>query len=1664
MVHKQNASHLIVPPTGAYAGGTWPENANLQHGLHGSISMANWTHENEGYAQQTFLGASIRSFSMKGGFGDSSSDLTLSLVVDEYNVSDTTSYGLGDDVYHNGKHDKFMPPPVGSPVFFKFGKNHATVEQAWIRTLDTVYYGAPSSCKQIPSFTTPQVGPIASRPQPVGGEAFFSGVPIGDRANLGGISGQWFNYPDTTGVAGLNNKCRGFNHLVFGGILQSYTQNRGPSANPEYSVTVKDPREILSNAVLILNNYAGTTYNNKNLFNLYGFLQHDCSDELNSILEINYSGKDILRKVVDTNTAEVTYEGKDVWVSGQKDATKWNLPDTWPVTGEGFSRRSDAGIPFYRVQQALDTILMIEASERLKKISVPINAGPVFPEEFINAGFGGFVDFRGFNYVVDLGGIPLDKIPDTYFLEFDQIDILSLCQEICDVISHDFFVQLLPIVDHPSTELWYKYNNHIIQSGSGYDRIIAGVIRVDAIDRSKQPVYGSIKRYIDNLPQEMNVTNEDIGFELSNVVTDRFVVGAQKTDMHFFHTNNDRDFLEVRKKEAGLPNKVKFLEEFQWYHDCSLRQQVLPFYGFLGDAVSIPRGWGSYQQIQIDTTALNAHGVGNYYIATELELRAAAISYEKWKEFLVQYNDVYMESMEEDDAAQIGLLAKPNLPAGSKRTIMNLSEEYGVSVPRCVFESDIQECDEFGLPKSPCSPPYGYPLYYKRAERIGIPEAGVVRIQAALTRMITSYAEAKTPGAAEEYSKKASEDIKAQMQAELNRIQSVSNGLSEEELEKIKTKYRELEKRMEEINSEFKGKVDQIKEFVSNNQDLLKSIHRLGKETIENSYRVYNFLKSVADENLGKKFLVKLPQYANWGYNDQVVLKNCGTQAQTDAVMDFEKGPWGFDYLPISSGEDYRSSSGVLARMQSGLLMTEDYPVGANGNTVNLGPIFFRNNPHYLRDPRTYFDHAGGVQQAQSLTSITHKEMSKDGALKCNWNTMSEKWEHNYIPEPKGGYFDNRLYWNSTPASFIKDEANFGNLSPGDLAAINVSLGIKPPLVQQKLFPTDLTNFVQDGRMKAYVRFDNSQFLTFDGVDSKSFTQEQNDGNGFIPDVALQLDNTKSDEFTAFQTSDGGDPNEETESKAIAFMTCTLDPQLYMPPMSVLKDVKVFGREVVDSGTITPPKVYWDKESCEWRESVGYYISNFLPDSSGGWDGTTVKMFDYERSNRHVFAPKLAVPEAQLEERMTGLINTDSMTLDSGNVYALITLPTKVKPTIDSRFQDGPYQVFQAPLIKHYLTMDTVSYRVDGFEKPDIRGTPMRGIQLEPELTPASGLQNLCDQASFTQVFNAFAPYKAALSKMSLATAAGRLHVSAPSPVYPNLVVLPLTSTEKCYGPWLSSQIANTAAAALNDIGGRIEFVKEESLAPWNYGGYSLLEEAGKFQAQFSNSLMLFSERGGFTIPDVPSGVSLCEALIDGGPLVTDISVSITENSITSTYKMDLYTTGFGKLDKQKEIALSKVIRERQKQRDINNMLIRNGLGKTQTSRDFSREFAAFGGLMDMSNVMNTQKPAVTNNITISTTTKRSQNTDLDGNSSTTEEFTQEGSMQSEESIKQAMQLAPDGKSARTLYNNTASADTTDMYGAYSNDEYHATMPTTPNMLQKRTANLNEYYNKKNIG
>ena len=198
-----------------------------------------------------------------------------------------------------------------------------------------------------------------------------------------------------------------------------------------------------------------------------------------------------------------------------------------------------------------------------------------------------------------------------------------------------------------------------------------------------------------------------------------------------------------------------------------------------------------------------------------------------------------------------------------------------------------------------------------------------------------------------------------------------------------------------------------------------------------------------------------------------------------------------------------------------------------------------------------------------------------------------------------------------------------------------------------------------------------------------------------------------------------------------------------------------------------------------------------------------------------------------------------------------------------------------------------------------------------------------------------------------LSLAQNKINYTSPSPIYPDIVALPLMSWERCYGPWQSANVLNVEAdprIRYSDIGGKVEFVKDENLAPWNFAGYQLLNEAGALKAQLSNSLLLFSERGGFVYADYPSGIGLAKHLQDEGPLVTSIGVDVGTNGLKTTVKMDLYTSRFGKLQKQKEMAISQVSRERQKIIDQNNAAIRRGLGKGQANMDLYGSVLKNGG------------------------------------------------------------------------------------------------------------------------
>jgi hypothetical protein len=1471
------------------------------------LSSAGWSDNSRGFKQQTFLGASIRGFSMQGGFGDTTSSLTVDLVVDEYNNSDGTPLGQGDDVYHSGLGDNFIPPIPGCPVFFKFGRNLATVEEAYRKTFDDLYYYNTSV------YIEPASAGTATMEQILNASGNFQLGPNQyvdlDSAD-GAIVTNKSPRPIKDYSAIVNNPlAKGRDHIVFGGVLQTYNQNRTQSGNPLYTAQVLDPREILSNYTLLLNNYAGSIYNQNNLMNVYGFLEYNVTESTKNQIKSVLPFENKLVKNVTTSGPEmgkITLTGDDKYyrtmppdvsaietqidgINNQIKILKQNISiwrvnrefgaaiaaqlqlssyyitlqqlksqltqlknasyPRFPMTGSGFARRSSQGIPYFRIKDAINALMEYETP---------------LPQEYKDQGFGGRIKFHGFNYVVDFGGLP--ELPSLYYLDFDQINLLELALEICDITNRELFVSLLPVIDHPACANIYAYNK-----SASPENIVAGIIRLDAIDKSEQPFYGAVKTYIDNLSlQGVYFESQDLGYELSNVATNKFVVGAQEIELHFFSGNADRDTLAFKKtgQNGVFPNKPL---GYQWTLDASLDQQILPYYGKLGhNAVTIPKGFGAYQQILLDSSSLNAAGVGNYYVATEMELRCALVSFDRWKEFLKFYNDTYMDSLESDDFSQATTAGLQAAPLGGNPPVLDISNNYVVSVPRSVFDTyaipqisgpgalagSVYGPD--GLPISPCNPPYGYPLYYKRMTKIGIPEAGLMDLYTKWRTVLTNYAELESADR---------KNVKGVINSQYNRLKSIKD--SGQQLTEFEQAYlNELERLLNDsspkaIQDSLALIEDSVKGHSKNVFPLLGSI---AKKNTQNAIKVYNFVKAVADECLGKKFLVKIPKEVNLFYNNTVIID--------ENTKEYFEGPFGFRPRSTKKIPGYEFSQEFRNEIEN--------EKTAMPPSINMIQSFLRSD--ILPNPQKF---AGG--------------------LSLNFNPISEKYESNFQPVNVGGYFNFDLYSNTLGASALNNirQADFNRLPLG---------------VKQGLIPQDLSNFINDdGRILPYVRFAHSEDVSLEGLNEADFTQQYIVGNSMIPDLSEALDNTGPEENISFTNTDQDRNNGlAPRSSQIAFVRCSVDEQLYMPPKIVKRQVQVHGQFVKDIGTKSiPRKIFVPCSGIAgnqfvpgtgvYVDSFSFYKAHFVPLPN---PGSTVEILDFDRHN-----PYSDLPGGQ-NFNQSLFINTDYDKLDTNNAYALITLPNRISSTKDARLRDGHLQSVSTERFKHLMTMDVVR-DLPGFQAPT---NP-------PKAMDARAMIAAIPNVPIDNRIHAWLAMKTALKGLNFSF--NSINITAPSPIYPDLVALPLMSTDRSYGPWVSD---------IDDIGGRTDFIKDENLAPWNYGGYELLNQAGQLQAQFVSSAVLFSERGAFTVPTIPVGNSLGRALMNGGPLVTSINVDFSTGGARTTYQMDVYTTSFGKLQKQKQDEISRMSRERKKLNSERNALIRKGLGKNQNARNFGQE------------------------------------------------------------------------------------------------------------------------------
>lgn len=1387
-------------------------------------------HSPFGFEQQTFLGASITNFTMNCGMGESTSTLNVELVIDEFNSGDGTPAGFGQDIYHSGSFfpsgDRFAPPPIGSPVFFSFGHKRASIKDAYLKSFDD-YYGFSNS----------------------------------------------------------NPSMNGYWHLTFGGILQSYNRNNSATNGERYSVGVTDPREVLANCQFILNNYASSTLNTNNLINIYGFLEHNLVDEnqafpnmsqdnnklpVKKILKTDgtfmYHGSDMRYLNVPSSGNAINYVHSKLNMYGQM-AYPINFYESiydprifqssidigftrnsltqFPLTGTGFSRIHNGGIPIYRVIQGLNALSGFN--------------GPL-PQEYKEAGYSGYIYFRGCKYVVDLTSLPI--VDPMQRLDFDQMSILDFCLEMCEIANHDLVVVLLPIID-----ICGYYWNFNLNQASVSNPPFGGIIKVLSIDRSQPPSFGILEKFINS---RKHPESTDVGFELANITSDKFIVGAQTVDHYFFTSANDK----------FLPSGSHYKLQDQF------NLQILPYYGLINNkAVTIPKGHGPYKQILLDSSALNANGVGDFYVATEMELRCAAVSYEQWSNFLLSYDSKYMESVEADDIRDSITIQQSEQVGGGYWVAKE--DNHAVTVPRCVWgppEDEVKFSGELPIVTNFCNPPYGYPLYYKRATQIGIPEAGLAKTIDIGTRIITN--------------------LDTILNTDPNELGVVINNIYSELLEnsKYSPELSQVELELNQLLKQWKQALQDGKpapNIILNLQNLNKNAiaivskaKKQAKKSLRNAKRVYDFLKNIADECLGKKFLVKIPQRVNESFshfingipNGGVFGTNLGNLVTTSGV-DFNTG------FSFSTNTSLHNNTNVASG-----------PFGFMPISISSGYL------NYTQSDSNF------IPKMLGSGNLPQPPKKWKGALKLNKNPFNDDFEFNYVPEPNGGYYD-----------FNMEKQLSGNNGP---------IGIR-----QGLVPIDTSLFIEDnGRLSAYVRFDNSHFLSFDKLSPDSFSQQKKEYNFFSPDVSYNLPNT----FGMEEIPSEEDIDKNNENPSIAFVKCSLDSKFYMPPSGEFVDKKVYGSYVSKKIVKSKPKKVMDPKTCEIVDSITPYSIHFAATKKPS--SSSYNLYDFK------FNKKRSITN--------NLINSNSMNvykpyleLDTRHVYALITLPEKISSTVTTLMS----QKSEANIITymHLIFADTMksSQNPGGFDIMEGGGRAF---------PPNFNFKAYRDEFSLDELERtASEAENKAISGLTLASQ--KIEFASPSPVIPDMVSLPLMSKERCYGPWRSmmfhdlSRYKNINSGILDNedllLGGKIEFIKDENLAPWNFNGNFLMNEHGKSLAKFLSTPLICSERGGFTLVDAPSGISIGALLKYNepdpnnptiintfyGPLITNISTVVSSDNIKTTYQCSSYTPSFGRLEKKRQELISKISRNQQKLKDEKNALIRKNIGKNQNNINYNK-------------------------------------------------------------------------------------------------------------------------------
>ena len=276
---------------------------------------------------------------------------------------------------------------------------------------------------------------------------------------------------------------RGFEYC---GLIQSFSQSHSANGNPEYTVQLTDPRIILQNTQVIVNDFIGATSGVFNLINAFGYIESN-------------------------------------GLSGGETATG-PLGPTSPYRFGAFGNSE-----FPNLLMANDRgMVWTEVRAAIHELTAAINKGPdayaqggrlVYVGTDFQDGFGVLPKDRdaGGNpaseYLVDLSDMPF--APADYRISGPNVSLMEIISQVCEDAGMDYYVELIPIKNAGKILKIIKIRVSLKTSEVGTERL------TEFIEEKKEEATAG---------DTGGVLNFTKGKEVRNETTSMFLMGGQNRD------------------------------------------------------------------------------------------------------------------------------------------------------------------------------------------------------------------------------------------------------------------------------------------------------------------------------------------------------------------------------------------------------------------------------------------------------------------------------------------------------------------------------------------------------------------------------------------------------------------------------------------------------------------------------------------------------------------------------------------------------------------------------------------------------------------------------------------------------------------------------------------------------------------------------------------------------------------------------------------------------------------------------------------------------------------------------------------------------------------------------------------------------------------------------